>query len=168
VGEKCKDLWRFPLEWGNGNKYGKNNQRGAFDMIKTFIIFMLFILIGINSSVAEETSKTKEIKSASCPQTSTMPNFLVYQGRGCTVDQAKQKVENQLLDVCIANRPDCVESASCSTGTICTLYVLWDPVNEPNCGPAVVSSCPNNRGYVCSFFEIPNSANTKCSCGCIL
>jgi len=28
----CKDLWRFPLEWGNGNKYGKNNQRGAFEM----------------------------------------------------------------------------------------------------------------------------------------
>ncbi len=21
----CKDIWRFPLEWGNGNKYGKNN-----------------------------------------------------------------------------------------------------------------------------------------------
>ncbi len=28
----CKDLWRFPLEWGNGNKHGKNNQRRAFEM----------------------------------------------------------------------------------------------------------------------------------------
>jgi hypothetical protein len=28
----CKDLWRFPLEWGNGNKYGKNNQRRAFEV----------------------------------------------------------------------------------------------------------------------------------------
>ncbi len=31
----CKDLWRFPLEWGNGNKYGKNNQRRAFEVGKT-------------------------------------------------------------------------------------------------------------------------------------
>jgi len=31
----CKDLWRFSLEWGNGNKYGKNNQRGAFEVGKT-------------------------------------------------------------------------------------------------------------------------------------
>ena len=31
----CKDLWRFPLEWENGNKYGKNNQRGAFEVGKT-------------------------------------------------------------------------------------------------------------------------------------
>ena len=28
----CKDLWRFPLEWENGNKNGKNNQRRAFEM----------------------------------------------------------------------------------------------------------------------------------------
>jgi len=21
----CKDIWRFPLEWGNGNIYGTNN-----------------------------------------------------------------------------------------------------------------------------------------------
>jgi hypothetical protein len=31
----CKDLWRFPLEWENGNKYGKNNQRRAFEVGKT-------------------------------------------------------------------------------------------------------------------------------------
>jgi hypothetical protein len=31
----CKDLWRFPLEWENGNKYGKNNQRREVEMGKT-------------------------------------------------------------------------------------------------------------------------------------
>jgi hypothetical protein len=31
----CKDLLPFPHSRGNGNKYGKNNQRGAFEMGKT-------------------------------------------------------------------------------------------------------------------------------------
>jgi len=136
-------------------------------MIKTFIFSILFIVIGITAGCSEEAPQTEEIKAATCEQSSTMPNFLPHQGRACTEAEAKRKVESQLLDVCIAKRTDCVETASC-TGGICTLYVLWDPVNEPNCGPAVVSSCPNKRGYVCSFSEKPKSALTKCSCSCIL
>ena len=48
----CKDLWRFPLEWGNGNKYGKNNQRRAFKVGKT------------DSGKAGEVGKCRESMSA--------------------------------------------------------------------------------------------------------
>ena len=48
----CKDLWRFPLEWGNGNKYGKNNQRRAFEVGKT------------DSGKAGEVGKCRESMSA--------------------------------------------------------------------------------------------------------
>ena len=63
----CKDLWRFPLEWGNGNKNGKNNQRGAFEMGKT------------DSGKAGEVGKCRESMSAQQTESREMA-FRIQEG----------------------------------------------------------------------------------------
>jgi len=63
----CKDIWRFPLEWGNGNKYGKNNQRRAFKVGKT------------DSGKAGEVGKCRESMSAQQTESREMA-FRIQEG----------------------------------------------------------------------------------------
>jgi len=62
----CKDLWRFPLEWGNGNKYGKNNQRREVEVDKT------------DSGKAGEVGKCRESMSAQQTESREMA-FRIHQ-----------------------------------------------------------------------------------------